>query len=150
MSDDIMESAMPIGTLARLSGVKIPTIRYYEEIGLLQAPPRSRSNRRLYRAGDVARLSFIRHARELGFGLDAIGTLITLQEKPDQSCAEADGIARARLAEVDQKIAGLTALRAELERMLEGCAHGQIASCRVIEVLADHGQCQHPQAPPSP
>lgn len=140
--DNVPED-MPIGSLARLAGVKIPTIRYYEEIGLLPAPPRSQSNRRLYAARDAARLAFIRHARELGFDLDAIRTLIALQERPEQSCHEADGIARARLAEVDDKIARLSALKGELEHMLDGCAHGRIATCRVIEVLADHGKCRH-------
>ncbi len=142
--------AMTIGTLARRTGVKIPTIRYYEDIGLLPPPSRSQSNRRLYAKSDAARLTFIRHARELGFELAAIRTLIALQENPEQSCSEADEIARARLFEVDEKIARLTALRAELERMLGGCAHGQIAACRVIEVLADHSLCSHHQAPPSP
>ncbi len=140
---DAARDDMPIGSLARLTGVKIPTIRYYEEIGLLPAPTRSQSNRRLYAARDAARLAFIRHARELGFDLDAIRILMALQEKPEQSCSEADGIARARLAEVEDKIARLSALKIELEHMLEGCAHGRIATCRVIEVLADHGKCRH-------
>lgn len=129
-------AAIPIGALARETGVKVPTIRYYEEIGLLPAPPRSGSNRRLYAAADAARLGFIRHARDLGFGLDAIRTLLALQERPEQSCDEADSIARARLAEVEDKIAWLNALKAELDRMLENCARGKIATCQVIEALA--------------
>ncbi len=149
IQSDVMQGDMPIGTLARATGVKVPTIRYYEAIGLLPAPPRSRSNRRLYAARDAARLSFIRHARELGFELTAIRALITLQDRPEQSCTGADTIARARLIEVEEKIARLSALKAELERMLDGCAHGRISTCRVIEVLADHGECRHHQ-PPSP
>lgn len=128
---------VPIGEAARQSGVKVPTIRYYEEIGLLPAPPRSEGNRRLYSAVDLRRLAFIRHARELGFEVEAIRTLLALQDNPDQSCASADAIARARLIEVDQRIASLTALRSELERMVAECAHGHIANCRVIETLAD-------------
>jgi DNA-binding transcriptional MerR regulator len=134
---------VPIGEAARRSGVKVPTIRYYEQIGLLPAPPRTESNRRLYDARDLRRLAFIRHARELGFEVDAIRTLLALQDNPNQSCAAADMIARARLREVEQRIASLTALKVELERMVNECACGRVAECRVIEVLADHGQCQH-------
>jgi hypothetical protein len=68
-----------------------------------------------------------------------------LQDDPDQPCATADIIARARLAEVDQRIASLSALKAELQTMIEGCSHGRVDQCRVIEVLADHGQCVHPR-----
>src|SRR5215210_684515 len=92
--------AIPIGEADRQSGVKVPPIRYYEQIGLLPAPPRSEGNRRQYDADDLRRLAFIRHARELGFEIDAIRTLLALQDEPDQSCVAADQIARARLAEV--------------------------------------------------
>jgi len=135
--------AVPIGEAARRSGVKVPTIRYYEEIGLLPAPSRTEANRRLFDAADLRRLAFIRHARELGFEVDAIRTLLSLQDNPNQPCAAADQIARARLAEAEQRIASLTALKAELERMVSECACGRVAECRVIEILADHGQCQH-------
>lgn len=134
---------VPIGEAAKHSGVKVPTIRYYEQIGLLAAPARSDGNRRHYDASDLHRLTFIRHARELGFEIDAIRTLLLLQDDPNQPCATADGIAKARLADVEQRIRSLTALKAELQAMIEGCSHGQVAACRVIEVLADHGQCQH-------
>lgn len=133
----------PIGEAARQSSVKVPTIRYYEQIGLLPAPPRSQGNRRQYDAADLRRLAFIRHARELGFEIEAIRALLALQDHPDQSCAAADRIARARLAEVEQRITSLVALKAELQRMVTSCAHGTVDQCRVIEVLADHGQCRH-------
>ncbi len=139
--------AVPIGEAARHSRVKVPTIRYYEQIGLLPAPPRSGGNRRQYDADDLRRLAFIRHARQLGFEVDAIRTLLALQDQPGQSCAAADEIARARLSEVEQRIASLTALKAELERMLASCAHGQVAECRVIEAMADHSQCQQGERP---
>ena len=76
-----------IGEAARHSGVKIPTIRYYEQIGLLSAPHRTEGNRRLYDARTVQRLAFIRHARELGFEIEAIRALLTLQDNPQQSCS---------------------------------------------------------------
>jgi DNA-binding transcriptional MerR regulator len=132
-----------IGEAAAASGVKVPTIRYYEQIGLLPAPPRTEGNWRHYSGGDLRRLAFIRHARELGFEIDAIRALLVLADKPEQSCATADQIARAHLLEIDSRISRLRALRAEVERMTEECAHGRVADCRVIEVLADHGQCAH-------
>lgn len=134
----MISPATPIGEAARRSGVKAPTIRYYEQIGLLSAPPRSEGNRRQYGDGDLRRLVFIRHARELGFEIDAIRALLALQDRPDQSCEAADLIARARLVEVKQRIASLTALKAELERMVASCSHGRVDQCRVIEALADH------------
>jgi DNA-binding transcriptional MerR regulator len=136
-------SSVPIGEAARQSGVKVPTIRYYEQIGLLPAPNRSEGNRRHYEASDLRRLAFIRHSRELGFDIEAIRTLLTLQDNPSQPCATADSIAQARLADVVQRIRSLTALKAELELMVEGCRHGKVGECRVIEVLADHSQCEH-------
>lgn len=99
-----MGERMPIGTVARLTRVKVPTIRYYEEIGLLPNPPRTDSNGRTYDAGDVRRLRFVRHARELDFDVDAIRQLLALAGLPEQPCAEADEIARARLLEVEGKI----------------------------------------------
>lgn len=132
-----MTQGVAIGEAARYSGVKVPTIRYYEQIGLLPAPLRTEGNRRLYDAPDLRRLAFIRHARELGFEIDAIRGLLVLQDNPDEPCVSADAIARQRLAEVDRRIASLMALRTELERMVTECACGRVAECRVIETLAD-------------
>ncbi len=140
-----MSHGIAIGKVSEATGVKIPTIRYYEQIGLLPAPPRTEGNRRTYDRKDAERLTFIRHSRELGFEIDQIRTLLDLQDRPDQSCADADTIARARLVEVKDKIASLKALEAELERMVEGCSHGRVESCQVIEILADHGKCKHHQ-----
>lgn len=136
--------SITIGDAARQSGVKVPTIRYYETIGLLPAPQRSAGNQRFYEPADLSRLAFIRHARELGFEVEAIRTLLRLQDDPQQTCASADAIAKARLLEVEQRIRSLQALKAELELMVEGCRHERVGECRVIEVLADHGQCTHP------
>ena len=130
-----------IGEAARLSGVKVPTIRYYESIGLLPSPPRSEGNRRVFEAGNLRRLSFIRHARELGFDIEAIRTLLELQDHPRQPCETADAIARGHLSAVDRKIAKLRALKVELKAMIESCRHGKVENCRVIEVLADHELC---------
>lgn len=132
-----------IGKLAARTGVKVQTIRYYEEIGLMPRAERSAGNQRLYTASHADRLGFIRHARELGFPLDAIRTLLDLSDRPDAPCGEADAIARARLADVESRIARLQSLKVELERMVSQCARGTAADCRVIEVLAaaDHAEC---------
>ena len=131
---------LTIGKLGEAAGVKVPTIRYYEQIGLLPEAERGAGNQRLYRRRTMDRLTFIRHARELGFPLDAIRDLLSLSDRPDQSCAEADTIAKAQLAAVEARIARLVALKSELERMVMHCAGGVIADCRVIEVLGDHSQ----------
>jgi len=126
-----------IGELARRTGVKAPTIRYYESVGLMPAPPRSEGRQRRYGAPHVARLNFIRHSRELGFEVDAIRELLAMSERPEQSCEAADRLARRHLSEVDRRIAQLAALRAELRRMVEECSHGRIGDCRVIETLSE-------------
>jgi DNA-binding transcriptional MerR regulator len=89
----MLKGDFAIGEAARRSGVKVPTIRYYEQIGLLPAASRSEGNRRLYDRRDLDRLAFIRHARELGFEVEAIRTLLSLQDDPEQPCAAADAIA---------------------------------------------------------
>ncbi|OZA07574.1 MAG: hypothetical protein B7Y02_13720, partial [Rhodobacterales bacterium 17-64-5] len=80
--------------------------------------------------------------------------LLSLADRPDQSCAAADAIAQAQLMEVESRIARLTALKAELERMVVQCAGGRIADCRVIEVLGNHSLCatdhRHPKSEVSP
>lgn len=135
---------LTIGKLGQAAGVKVPTVRYYEQIGLLPEPERSTGNQRLYPRAALDRLAFIRHARELGFPLEAIRDLLSLSDKPDQPCAAADTIAKAQLQAVRARLARLKALELELERMVEQCAHGAISDCRVIEVLGDHAQCAHP------
>ncbi len=140
---------LTIGKLGKSAGVKIPTIRYYEQIGLLPEPDRSSGNQRLYGTEALDRLAFVRHARDLGFSLEAIRDLLSLSDRPDQSCAAADAIATAQLIAVRERIARLTALEAELERMVAQCRHGSIAGCRVIEVLGDHGLCRHHEPEPA-
>ena len=132
---------LTIGKLGRAAGVKVPTIRYYEQIGLLPDAERSSGNQRLYSRAVQDRLSFIRHARELGFPLEAIRDLLGLSDHPDQSCAEVDAIARAQLEAVEHRIARLQALKGELQRMVDQCAGGTILDCRVIEVLGNHAHC---------
>ena len=132
----------PIGELSRQTAVKVPTIRYYEQIGLLPEAPRSEGNRRLYGQSEVDRLNFIRHSRDLGFEIDDIRELLAMAAQPQSSCHQVDSIANNHLAEIDRRIASLIALKAELSRMVDECGHGRVCDCRIIEALADHSHCR--------
>ena len=136
-----MTRDLTIGRVAEATGCKVQTVRYYEQIGLIPAPPRTSGNQRIYDESAIHRLTFIRHARELGFPLQAIRDLISLSDDPDQPCDAADAIARAQLSEVDRRVQRLYALRHELGRMIEQCRGGRIADCRVLEVLSNHSLC---------
>jgi DNA-binding transcriptional MerR regulator len=133
---------LAIGELSRRTGVKVPTIRYYEQIGLLPLPVRTEGQQRRYGRDEIRRLNFIRHARELGFEVDAIRQLLSLAADPNRCCTEAHEITRAHLDDVNDKIARLTALRDELEAMV-ACDNKPASECRIIEVLADHRKCLH-------
>jgi DNA-binding transcriptional MerR regulator len=125
-----------IGELSRQTGVKVPTIRYYEQVGLLAAPLRTEGKQRRYGKPDITRLNFVRHCRDLGFDVADIRELLALSAQPEQPCANADKITARHLAAVDQRISQLKALRAELARMLDTCDGGCVADCRVLESLA--------------
>ncbi len=126
---------LQIGDLARATNTKVETIRYYEQIGLLPAPARTSGNFRAYSAKHLGQLSFIRRARDLGFTLDQVRELLSLSDQKRQSCEAVDVIARQHLADVDRKIADLTALRDELSSLIEQCGCGTIADCRIIDAL---------------
>jgi len=130
-----------IGTLSRRTGTKVQTIRYYEQIGLMPEPGRSEGGQRRYGESELDRLAFIRHARQLGFPLEAIRELLGLSDDPGRNCSAADSIARRQLREVERRIARLEALKAELGRMIAQCHGGTTAECRVLEVLRDHSEC---------
>jgi DNA-binding transcriptional MerR regulator len=136
-----MGKEFSIGDIARQTGVKVPTIRYYENIGIMLAPPRTEGGQRRYDETALDRLAFIAHAREMGFPLDAIRSLIELAEHPSDPCENADRIARQQLADVEKRIERLERLRRELTAMLDGHKSGVAADCRIIEVLSDHGEC---------
>ena len=134
---------MTIGEAAKRCGVKVATIRYYDSVDLLPAAERAKNNRRTFDQAGIDRLRFIRHARELGFEVDAIRQLLELADKPDRSCMEVDSIAQAHLVEIESRIKRLTALKKEIRRMIDECARGRIGECRIVGVLADHAHCLH-------
>lgn len=133
---------LTIGDLARHTGVKIPTIRYYEQMGLVAAVERSEGNQRRYGAEERDRLAFIKHARDLGLSIDAIRELLELSAHPDIPCTRADKIAAEQLRSVRDKIAKLRKLEQELERISSHCNNGStIHDCYVIHSLANHDLC---------
>jgi len=131
-----------IGALSKRTGVKVPTIRYYEQMGLLEAPERTEGNQRRYSLSGLERLGFIKHARELGFSIEAIASLIDLNGHPNRPCADATRIAQDQLAAVRQKIAQLARLETELDRIASGCEADTAEECYVLSALFDHAMCE--------
>lgn len=130
-----------IGELAAATGMKVPTIRYYEQIGLVDPPARTQGNQRRYGRAARERLQFIAHARAMGFPMPSLKAMLRIAGHRDAPCADIDDLVGDRLAEVDERIKRLTRLRTELASMLESCRHGTVADCRVVEVLSDHDEC---------
>jgi len=144
LAKPLLERVLSIGAMAKQTGVKVETIRYYEQVGLLPEPERTEGNQRRYGRRHRERLAFIRHARDLGFTVESIRALLRLSDKPDMACDDAHAIAIAHLGDVRDKIARLRLLEGELERIAMSCTGGAKAcDCAIIEALADHGKCHH-------
>ena len=137
-----------IGRLAELTGVKVPTIRFYEQIGLLPAPLRTGGGQRRYDFGVIARLTFIRHARDLGFDVDEVRELLRLADRPDASCKSVDAIARHQVGRIDAKIKRLRAMRRELIAFIQSCRGPHIRDCRILEALAEPARRRKTSAEP--
>lgn len=134
-------SDMPIGRLAQFTNVKVTTIRFYEQIGLLPKATRTPNDRRVYDGPTVRRLAFIKHARQLGFSVDAIRDLLEIADHPERACDGANTIAEEQLRSVEAKLLQLEALRVELGRVVAARCSGPAAECRVIEALGNHQLC---------
>jgi len=116
---------LKIGALAKQTGTNAPTIRYYEEIGLLRSAGRQAGNQRVYSDADVKSLTFIRRCREFGFSIDQVRSLVALMQDPASSCVDARDLAQEHLVAVRKKLAELKAL----ERSIAGFVSGCEASC---------------------
>ncbi|MBI0477077.1 MerR family transcriptional regulator [Sphingomonas sp. MA1305] len=127
---------MRIGEIAKQTGLKVETVRFYEAEGLITAPTRTGGNYRVYERAHLDRLSFVKRARDLGFTLDQVRELLRLADDPDGTCEDVDAMATSQVAEIDRKLADLKALRGELVRRLDSCVRGPIADCRIIDALA--------------
>ena len=133
------ERGIPIGALARRSGCRVETIRYYERIGLLPAPARQGRFRR-YAGADAARLAFVRRARDLGFTLEQVRALLRLAGADAAggvtACAEARDLAAEHLAGVRARIAALRRMETVLAATLRRCAVGEAPVWPLIAALA--------------
>lgn len=132
---------MKIGDIAKRTGLKVETIRFYEGEGLIDAPLRSGGNYRLYDQSHLDRLSFIKRSRDLGFTLEQVRDLLRLADDPRGSCDAVDEMAVLHIAEIDRKLADLHALRDEIASWGQ-CDATTIADCRLIDVLSS-GQPDH-------
>ena len=130
---------LSIGELAKATGTKVVTIRYYEQIGLLPVPRRTAGNYRTYDAEHRQRLHFIRSCRNLGFTLDQVRELLSLSTQKERDCADVDRVAIEHLKSVEQKITDLSRLAGELRRISSCCQGGRIAECRIIDALSPNG-----------
>lgn len=135
-----MDRALTIGALARRSGTNPPTIRYYEEIGLIRRADRREGGHRTYGTADLKRLTFIRRCREFGFPIEQVRSLVGLVEDDSRSCVEVRDLARDHLDVVRTKLAELRALEDSLTQLVEdcdrACAGGPGPDCVILEDLA--------------
>ena len=126
-----------IGELASLSGVHLETIRYFERIGLLPRPERSTGGHRLFTAGHLGRLTFIKRAREMGFSPDAVRALLSLSDGGLTSCGEVKLLAENHLAQIRDKIRDLRRLERLLASTAARCTGGRVPKCPIIEAIGN-------------
>lgn len=130
------DKALTIGRLARLADVGIDTVRFYERRELLPRPARTAAGYRLYGGDSVDRIRFIRRAKTLGFSLDEIKTLLTLQDSGGKKSSVRE-LTRQKLDEVDTRITDLKRIRDVLESLAKRCSgHGNVDGCPIIEALS--------------
>jgi MerR family mercuric resistance operon transcriptional regulator len=129
---------LTIGQLSRAAGVHVETIRYYQGLGIVRAPPRPDGGFRRYGPHDVARLRFIKRAQGLGFTLDEVRSLLRLED--GRNCRETRRLAEAKLAVIEQRLADLNRMRRLLRRLIGECeAGGQPRACPITATLARDG-----------
>ncbi len=123
------------GTLSKRTGCNIETIRYYEQIGLMPAPPRSAGGHRLYGEEHLRRLTFVCRARELGFSLKEVRGLLGLVDGGEYSCAEVKALTLEHASDIHRKIIDLRKIERVLETMAAQCDEGEVPACPVIDAL---------------
>lgn len=127
---------LTIGRVARGAGLAIDTVRYYEREGLIEKPARSAAGYRHYGPEVVARLRFIRQAKELGFTLSEIRELLALKVAPGKSCADVKARAEAKIADVEQRIAQLNRMKRALVKLANSCSgRGPTSECPILDAL---------------
>jgi len=127
---------LTIGQLAKKAGVNVGTIRYYERRGLIPEPPRSSSGYRQYSQEAIARIRFIKRAKELGFSLREISELLSLRVEPDTTCGDVRRRAEAKLIDIERKIEALGRMKRALMELIASCqGRGPISECPILEAL---------------
>jgi DNA-binding transcriptional MerR regulator len=128
-----------IGALAKRTGTTAPTIRYYEEIGLLRQAERQTGGQRVYSADDVKRLTFIRRCRNFGFSIEQVRSLVAIMQDPTRSCMDARDLAQHHLIAVRTKVSELKALERSLVAFVahcdSACVGGPGPDCMILEDL---------------
>lgn len=135
-----MNARLSIGFVTRQTGCTVPTIRYYEEIGLLPPADRTEAGQRQFDDRTIRRLAFIRRCRDFGFSIEQVRELVGLVDEPDRPCAEVRDIAATHLVEVRRKLDELKALEASLNAFVcsceSACVGGPAVDCTILEDLA--------------
>jgi len=128
--------ALTIGEVAKRSGIGLETVRFYERKGLIEEPPRTDSGYRQYPAAVVARLRFIKRAKELGFSLKEILELLSLRVDPDTTSADIKKRADLKILDIDQKISTLQKMKRALTKLSASCTgSGPASDCPILEAL---------------
>ena len=131
-----MEQTLKIGQLAQRAAVNLQTIRYYEREGLLPEPPRLSSGYRLYTDSVVRRVRFIKRAQEIGFSLAEIRELLSLRADENRERNEVRAIAQAKIADIEDKMRTLKAMKTVLNRLTERCSGcGPASECPILESI---------------
>jgi len=134
---------LTIGQVARQAGIGVETVRFYERQGLLEEPARKQSGYRQYPKDVVARLRFIKRAKELGFSLKEIKELLALRVDPDTTCAEVKSRAEVKIADVEQKIDALQQIKKALVKLAAVCrGRGPTSECPILDALDNEGTGQ--------
>jgi MerR family mercuric resistance operon transcriptional regulator len=130
-----MEKGLLRAQLAALTGCNLETIRYYEKVGLLTAAPRSANGYRVYPPTLVRRLQFILRARELGFAMEEIRSLLSLTDQGTQTCADVKAKTELHLADTRRRIADLKRMERVLAVTVRGCSGQAVPECAVLDAL---------------
>ena len=139
-------NGLTIGKLAKQVGIGIETVRFYERQGLIDPPPRTASNYRIYPEDEVARLKFIKRAKALGFTLNEIKELLFLRHDPHATKADIKNRTLAKIKDIEKKISDLTRIKTGLEHLASSCdGHGPLDECPILEALetGSNGNCHH-------
>lgn len=136
MRDHVSGNGLQRAELARRTGCNLETIRYYEKIAMLPAPPRTAAGYRIYDESHVSRLRFILRGRELGFSIEEIRGLLGLVDGGTQTCAEVKDRTERHLADVRAKIADLRRMEKVLAATAAACSGNVVPECPVLDVLS--------------